>query len=151
MKILPGGMLGVIVAWSPTILWGYYIHTLLCTPAKEVKMPFLMSWLYNTGHGFLFGILCFLLLFALTFTGLKGKRLFWTAFAVSTLWSAIEEILQANVPGRSPGFLDVSTSALGSVLVLFLVLDLVAKGRPRSRSLFLFIGMAASGFAATIY
>ena len=149
MKVLPGGVIGLIFGWIPSFLWAIYIHWLLCTPGRGVKMPLMLSYAYNLGHAILFGILAVLLLFSFSFSGIKGIRLFWAAFFVSFFWSIIEEIFQAGIPERNASIPDILTSMFGAGFFLLLVFDILSKGKLSKLNLFFFVCILVSASIAT--
>lgn len=61
--------------------------------------------------------LYFAVLFALHRWDLRGKRLFWTAFAMTVAYACTDEFHQLFVPGRSGQFTDVLVDSSGAFAV----------------------------------
>jgi len=114
------------------------------------------SWLLNTGHALLFGLLAFWILLALP------RREGWPVLSRSSValllglalsLGALDELHQGSVPGRAMSAADVLTDLTGAACVLWIC---AFAGRPgasehglRLRLLLCLAACAAAGGLAT--
>lgn len=126
------------VPWAfVTVLWMGLVRKLSDRPAGELPPPLLFGWLNNLAHAPLFGLLALWAWLALPRregrppTG-RGAVLGLLVFVL--LYGALDERLQASVPGREASAFDVLTDVTGAAAVLAVGLA-VLSGRPDERTL----------------
>jgi len=149
---LPAPLIGAACAG-----WMYLIWSLSKREGSDMPASGFWPVLANTGHAFLFGILC-LLLAALVlrpvapgaWPALGPRRILGLLLAVGA-YGLVDEWHQSRVPGRAPSLLDLLTDLVGAACVLWIIAylgrDDAAAGGLRKR---LLAGVCASAAAALL-
>jgi hypothetical protein len=144
---------GVLLA----LVWGALIWQLSSLRFGDEPQVFWRSWLSNCGHAPLFGLLA--LWCAVALPRARGWPLLsrgWAAviMALVLVYGVIDELHQAEVPGRDASPFDLLTDLTGAACTLWLAYHV---GQPRatsgSVSLRLVVGLllcALAGFGATL-
>lgn len=80
-----------------------------------------------------FAVFYLSLLFALYHWGLRGKRMLWTAFAMTVLYACTDEFHQLFVPGRAGQITDVMIDSSGAFAITAWAMLRQGRGKRRDR------------------
>jgi len=124
-----------LLRYIAPLLWSSQIFATSAHSNPADLLPrFLVGFLWDTtlfgqrlffllgplGHAFNFGVLAFLLAWAISDSQILSPRKFRRAFALSALYALSDEIHQIFVPTRTFQTRDLIVDALGALLGLFL-------------------------------
>ena len=101
-----------VVRWLVVVLWAAGIWVLSSIPELKsgLEQDFLLRKL---AHGFEFGVLAMLLIWALPMPRQRVWLRFLGAAILALEYAALDEIHQGFVPGREPSLRDVGIDAIG--------------------------------------
>ncbi len=118
LQRIPRGFGPVLVC-----VWGLFIWKLSEQPGDDGPRSFLRSWLWNSGHAPLFGLLAFWGVLSLPrengWPRIKPPAVVLILLGV-LLYAAVDEWHQAHAPGRVASVFDVATDLAGAACTLWI-------------------------------
>ena len=126
--------LGIVLA----VIWMLLIWNLSSRAGEDAPAHFWKSWLWNTGHAPLFGVLAVWPIIALP--RVQGwPRLSRSAVILIALfvlgYAVVDEFHQARTPGRTASAFDVATDCVGASCTLWLA-RYVGRSEANARGLY---------------
>jgi VanZ family protein len=118
----------VIYTWLPVIVWAGVIFAFSSQPTGQVSH---VDWqdfvVKKTAHLVVYGIFTILLFRAFRLYKINIGNSVVLAVLISTIYGASDEFHQSFTPGREPRFRDVAIDAVGSVITIYLLLNVLPK------------------------
>jgi VanZ family protein len=125
----------VIRFWLPVIIWAAIIFSFSARPVKPATQIFWKDFVIKkTAHMVEYAIFTILLSRALKASGVEKKEALIYSVILAILYGVSDEFHQSFTPGREPKLRDVVFDAMGSVLAVYGLWNLLPKAPKRLKT-----------------
>lgn len=122
--------------WLPTIVWGLIIFSFSSIQTHPVSAIHWQDFIVKkTAHLTEYAIFAVLLFRSYKKSGADSLKAFYLAAITCLIYGATDEYHQGFTPGREPTLRDVLIDTWGSMIVLFMIRDLLPKFRGNLKQL----------------